>query len=202
MFTGRFRSDPMMVDDRGDGAALQQVCRYVHRNPLDFVSLTHLRSFPWSSYRAYSGSGRVPDWLRTDVLLGTHGDDAERVVEFTETPHPSDKTPANGPTIDPYSPADVVAAVAQVAGVASLAVTDPTAHRDDGLRALTAHLCRRLRTASCDELAEVFGVGSGQAMRNLANRGKRRCASDDQLDVLAERTLRQLWATASGSRAA
>jgi putative transposase len=202
VFTGRFRSDPITVDDFGDPAAMQQVCRYVHRNPLDLLPLAQLRAFAWSSYRAYSGSGRTPHWLRTDVLLGTHGDDAGRVIAFTETPHPSDKTPANGRSIDPYSPADVVAAVAQVAGIERLELADSTAHRGDGLRVLAAHLCWRLRTASCDELAEVFGVGSGQALRNLANRGKRRCAVDDRLEMMADRIIRQLWATSSGTHAA
>jgi hypothetical protein len=87
-----------------------------------------MRVFPWSSSRAYSGSGWAPDWLRTVVLLGTHGDAPGRLVAFTETPHPSDKTPVNGRSIDPYAPGDVVAAVARVAGIERLEITDSDAH--------------------------------------------------------------------------
>ncbi len=197
VFTGRFRSDPIDVEADDATAAFQQICRYVHRNPLDFTPLSDLRAFPSSSYRAYSGTGLTPEWLRTEVLLGTHGDNVSRLVEFTETPHPSDRTPANGRSIDPYSPSEVVAAVACVGGITGTQLTERDVHRGDGLRALAAHLCWRLRTASCDELAEVFGVGSGQALRNLANRGKHRCAVDPRLAMQADRVMRQLWAAAS-----
>jgi REP element-mobilizing transposase RayT len=196
VFTGRFRSNPIVTEHDHGVAALQQVCRYVHRNPLDFTPLSDLREFPWSSYQAYSGSGERPTWLRTDVLLGAHGDDRTRLIEFTETPHPSDKTPAAGRSIKPYSPEEVVAAVARIGGIDEREVTDPAARRGDGVRSLAAHLCWRLRTGTCIELAEFFGVGSGQALRNLANRGKLRCASDDRLRTLADRATRQMWSTA------
>jgi putative transposase len=195
VFTGRFRSDPIDLADRDATATFQQVCRYVHRNPLDCVSLPNLRTFAWSSYPVYCGSATRPDWLSTDVLLGSHGDDTHRLIEFTETPHPADKTPAVGRSIDPYAPSEVVAAVAKIGGTDRSAVTDPAARRGDGLRELAAHLCWRLRTASCDELAVVFGVGSGQALRNLANRGKNRCAIDPRLEMLADRIVCQLWAS-------
>ena len=61
------------------------------------LRLSQLRSFPWSSYRAYSGSGRAAALAqdRTSCLARTATTPTASST-FTETPHPSDKTPANG----------------------------------------------------------------------------------------------------------
>lgn len=66
LFRGRFHS--IVVDsDR----YLQQVSRYIHRNPIGagLSSEARLDRFPWSSYGAYVGSALRPTWLTRGVVL-------------------------------------------------------------------------------------------------------------------------------------
>ncbi|MBX3748012.1 MAG: transposase [Verrucomicrobiae bacterium] len=91
LFQGRFKS--VLVDD----GSWMEVARYVHLNPVrvaglglgkpdrarqrtvgspdpggDLVArrLEGLRSFRWSSYRAYAGLAEAPPWLTTGDVLG------------------------------------------------------------------------------------------------------------------------------------
>lgn len=66
IFRGRFHS--LLVDDQ---AYLDVVGRYIHRNPLDIQPQVRLDAYRWSSYGAYVGTARRPEWLHTDVLLET-----------------------------------------------------------------------------------------------------------------------------------
>jgi putative transposase len=95
LFQGRF--DALVLED---DAALQEVCRYVHLNPLRVTllglgksdraaqrqglspapspavvreRLRRLREWRWSSYRAYAGYATAPEWLYRDVLSGLCG---------------------------------------------------------------------------------------------------------------------------------
>jgi REP element-mobilizing transposase RayT len=95
LFQGRFGA--VLV---GEDADWQEVARYVHLNPvrvgrlglsktdqqrqrtvaardpgqkLVAERLRVLRSYRWSSYRAYSGQVAVPTWLTTETLLGAAG---------------------------------------------------------------------------------------------------------------------------------
>ncbi|HUF98917.1 MAG TPA: transposase [Ilumatobacter sp.] len=68
IFRGRFRSilctTPSYVDNVG---------RYIHRNPADLQPSAPLSSYRWSSYAAYLGLVARPNWLNTSVLLDWHG---------------------------------------------------------------------------------------------------------------------------------
>ena len=95
LFQGRFAA-VILEDDAG----FQEVGRYVHLNPVrvkrlrldkeqraagrqglaaapsaEVVAerLARLRTWPWSSYRAYAGYCGAPDWLTTGVLGGLSG---------------------------------------------------------------------------------------------------------------------------------
>jgi len=74
VFSGRYKS--LIVDGSGSGY-LKSVCDYVHLNPVraKLVSADQpLRSFAWSSWRAYlRAPSRRPAWLRVGRLLGEHG---------------------------------------------------------------------------------------------------------------------------------
>jgi len=90
VFQGRFGS--VLVEGSGWGL---EVSAYIHMNPIVMSSkgfgkkdraaerqgwkkpskeemerrLDDIRAFEWSSYRAYGGYGRKPDWLETETLL-------------------------------------------------------------------------------------------------------------------------------------
>lgn len=46
-----------------------QLSRYIHRNPLEANVCRSLMRYPWSSYRAYVGAEKKPDWLTTKYIL-------------------------------------------------------------------------------------------------------------------------------------
>jgi putative transposase len=90
LFQGRFKAVPVE-----DGAWSYEVSLYIHLNPLNIAALgldkrnkgterrgikvpnpdevsrrlKRLRSYEWSSYRAYAGYCQAPTWLETDELL-------------------------------------------------------------------------------------------------------------------------------------
>ncbi len=68
IFRGRFRS---ILCDQPD--YIDNVGRYIHRNPMELQRGQPLSAWKWSSYRAYIGLDQRPNWLTTTVLLGWHG---------------------------------------------------------------------------------------------------------------------------------
>ena len=128
LFQGRFHS--LLV---GEASGWLEVARYAHLNPVRVARLglgkadrqrtrspaatdpgatvvaerlRVLRSYRWSSYRAYSGEAPQPPWLVTDALLGAMGRGSlpqrrKRWREFHEQPlreghmdHPWDRVVA------------------------------------------------------------------------------------------------------------
>ncbi len=192
VFTGRFVSVPIGLDDDDPDRSFIVVARYVHRNPLDFLPAESLGAYAYSSYPAYLGKARVPDWLQTGVFWSLCGTDPERLRRFTLRPQASDKTPANGRVIPRVEPIEVIAAVAASAGVTVDGVRHRRAGSRNEARLVAAHLCRSLRTASTVELADVFAVNTQQGFRQLAARGKKLVAADRSCAGLAERSLERL----------
>ncbi len=194
LFAARFSSTVVDLEHETNPTAIfQQMARYVHRNPLDRRTLSELGSDPYSSYGMYLGRRPTPDWMVTERLLGSHGDDRERLRSFTENPHPSDKTPRNGCEFVPYAISDVAAAVSVVAGVPLVGLLLPTARVANPARDLAAHMAQRLRTGTARELAEAFGVSSESAFRRLASRGKDRVGLDAHWECIERRTIERLW---------
>lgn len=68
LFRGRYKA--ILVDA---DAYWLQLSRYIHRNPLDAGICDRLQSYRWSSYRAYIGADKVPDWLMTRYILAAIG---------------------------------------------------------------------------------------------------------------------------------
>src|SRR6266550_5024038 len=75
LFGGRYKA--LLVDARGGGGYLRQVCDYVHLNPVRAAILSdkeRVHRYRWSSCAHYLTSKRKrPVWLRTDRLMGEHG---------------------------------------------------------------------------------------------------------------------------------
>jgi REP element-mobilizing transposase RayT len=70
LFRGRYKA--ILVDA---SSYLLQLSRYIHRNPIE----THrplvqtLVDYPWSSYPAYVGKAKSPDWLTQAAVYGELG---------------------------------------------------------------------------------------------------------------------------------
>ncbi len=70
LFQGRFKS--ILVDA---DAYLKQVSRYVHLNPVRAKLVDTVVDHEWSSYPAFIGKTKAPEWLCVDWLLDQFGDD-------------------------------------------------------------------------------------------------------------------------------
>ena len=68
LFRGRYKA--ILVDAE---AYWLQLSRYIHRNPLEAAMTKRLEHYPWSSYPAYIGRIRPPDWLTTHYILNAIG---------------------------------------------------------------------------------------------------------------------------------
>ncbi len=68
LYRGRYKAILIDAD-----AYLLNVSRYIHRNPLEARVVKHAEDYPWSSYSAYIGLDRVPQWLSVNETLGMIG---------------------------------------------------------------------------------------------------------------------------------
>ncbi|MDH5803443.1 MAG: transposase [Gammaproteobacteria bacterium] len=70
LFRGRYKA--ILVDR---DAYLLQLSRYIHRNPIDMKRplVSSLEEFQWSSYPAYIGKAKPPDWLDQEMTYGLLG---------------------------------------------------------------------------------------------------------------------------------
>jgi REP element-mobilizing transposase RayT len=68
LFRGRYKA--VLVDVE---AYWLELSRYIHRNPLEAGLVEDLASYRWSSYRAYCGLEKPPEWLTTGFILNARG---------------------------------------------------------------------------------------------------------------------------------
>ncbi len=68
LFQGRFKAFLVDVDEY-----LKQLSRYVHLNPVRAKIVTGPSDYTWSSYPAFMGKVKSPDWLNTRWLLSIFG---------------------------------------------------------------------------------------------------------------------------------
>jgi putative transposase len=68
LFRGRYKA--IVVDAE---AYWLELSRYIHRNPLEAHLVTDLAAYLWSSYRAYCGLEKPPEWLTTRYILDAIG---------------------------------------------------------------------------------------------------------------------------------
>jgi REP element-mobilizing transposase RayT len=88
LFQGRFKSILIDADEY-----LRHLSRYIHLNPLRANMVEQLLSYPWSSYPAFAGKAKAPDWLDVDWLLSLFGKSRKRACtayrRFVEGVDPS-----------------------------------------------------------------------------------------------------------------
>lgn len=68
LFRGRYKA--ILVEAQ---SYWLQLSRYIHRNPLEAKLCKSLVQYKWSSYRAYIGVEKAPDWFMTRYILNTIG---------------------------------------------------------------------------------------------------------------------------------
>ncbi len=73
LFRGRYKAIVVDPDDH-----LAAVSRYIHSVPLDVGVAESLKSYRWSSCRAYTKAANAPDWLRTKTVLSVFGQKQRR----------------------------------------------------------------------------------------------------------------------------
>jgi REP element-mobilizing transposase RayT len=65
LFQGRYKA--ILID--ADSYATE-LSRYIHLNPVRAGMVERPEEYPWSSYRSYIGKNRVPEWQKTEFILG------------------------------------------------------------------------------------------------------------------------------------
>jgi hypothetical protein len=84
LFQGRFKAVLVDADDY-----LKQLSRYIHLNPVRAGMVAHCQDYPWSSYPAFGGYIKAPEWLETRWLLSLFGKDQgkakRRYRDFVES---------------------------------------------------------------------------------------------------------------------
>ena len=87
LFRGRYHS-VLLTNE----AHWMCVSRYVHRNPVEGGFVRRPQDYRWSSYRAYAGLARRPDWLITDYVIAAMSTRQSRVEyrQWVEADGPDD----------------------------------------------------------------------------------------------------------------
>jgi hypothetical protein len=80
LFQGRFKSVLVEADEH-----LKPLSRYIHLNPVKAGIVNTPGEFPWSSYPAFIGKIKTPDWLETGWLLATFGRNKKEAVNNYKT---------------------------------------------------------------------------------------------------------------------
>jgi putative transposase len=72
VFQGRFKSILVEKD-----SYLLELCRYVVLNPVRAGIVRHPEDYPWSSFKFTAATGKGPEFLMTDWVLGQFGEDLQ-----------------------------------------------------------------------------------------------------------------------------
>ena len=70
LFQGRYKAIVVEKD-----AYCQELSGYIHLNPIRAGVAETPEAYRWSSYRSYIGKEKCPEWLTTDSVLGSFGQD-------------------------------------------------------------------------------------------------------------------------------
>ena len=68
LFQGRYKA--ILIDANSYATELS---RYIHLNPVRAGMVERPEDYPWSSYKSYIGKSRVPEWQKTEFILGYFG---------------------------------------------------------------------------------------------------------------------------------
>ena len=72
LFQGRYKA--ILVEADGYAAELS---RYIHLNPVRARMVGEPEAYRWSSFKAYIGESKAPEWLKTDFILRYFGSNGQ-----------------------------------------------------------------------------------------------------------------------------
>jgi REP element-mobilizing transposase RayT len=75
LFQGRFKSILVDADEY-----LKELSRYIHLNPVQAKIVAHPADYQWSSYPAFIGIVKPPEWMETSWLLSQFGSKRKRAI--------------------------------------------------------------------------------------------------------------------------
>ena len=188
-----------LITDEGQALA---TIRYVHRNPLELG--IDIRSYPWSSYRAYAYNDRTffrPDPLLASEFLGGPGEHRSYVEQdFSHDLHPF----AKGETVVQWSPPVSVQSsvralleiVSEICAVAVEEIVAPRARVRNDARSATTLIAVESRTGFGQDLCSILGYDTATAMRSHVKRARERTKDDPVFAALVGQ-IRRLWSVAS-----
>jgi putative transposase len=76
LFQGRYKAIVVEKDPY-----LLELSRYMHLNPVRAGLVKHPSAYRWSSYPSYIGAQRSPEWLTTEFILSSLGQEASSLHE-------------------------------------------------------------------------------------------------------------------------
>jgi putative transposase len=93
LFQGRFKSILVDADEY-----LKHLSRYIHLNPVRAKIVTTPGEYPWSSYSAFIGKIKPPEWLETKWLWGYFGKKKKEAIKnYTNFVEEADITTLENP---------------------------------------------------------------------------------------------------------
>ena len=196
IFRARFQS---VLVDRHEHVL--ELCRYIHRNPVDLPYRGRLDRYEWSSLGPLLGSRPMPPWLHRADVLSWFGNDARRLAEFVFEQNDAHAwrlaasadpqigladvvvahVPTAGETSDEASASDILERVERAVAAQWECTTDDVRHGRPGSRnvARLAVFVIAMDHAglSAADLAGEYDIAPS-SVRAGATRGRRRRAAD------------------------
>ena len=188
-----------LITDEGQALA---TIRYVHRNPLELG--IDIRSYPWSSYRAYAYNDPSffrPDPSVTAELLG--GSSEHRSYVEQNFPHDNHRFAEGQIVVHSTQPVSIESSVRSlleiVSDICAVAIEEIVATRArvrNDARSAATLITAESRTGFTEELRSVLGYQSAGAMRNQVKRARERTKLDPEFASLVAQ-IRRRWSVAS-----
>jgi REP element-mobilizing transposase RayT len=180
LFGGRFHATAVDSDEQ-----LLAASRYIHRNPISFVSTDALDAYRWSSLAKYVGRRTQPDWVHDETVLSLFGQTRSGYRDYVLQPQPSDKPLRPEPLH--ASPDEIERAAATAAGI----TPDELKRTQRGVlnrpRLLAIWMTTQARVVTTEELAARYGLKSPSGVRNAARRARVLLADDAEFARLRDR---------------
>ena len=179
LFQGRFRGVLFEAD-----TYLAPVTRYVHLNVVRVKLIGHPMGFQWSSYRAFIGLARMPDWLTVQTTLSRFGESLEeqrtRYREYTE------QGMSESPFID--------IKFGSILGSPEFIQRAKSSLKSSGYGGEVSHLSKLRRSVEFETIARVVSANLGVPVKSLEIRGRKRNTARDIAIFLSRECTRKTHA--------
>ncbi|MGB9080740.1 MAG: transposase, partial [Desulfuromonadaceae bacterium] len=82
LFQGRYKAILVEADEYA-----VELSRYIHLNPHRAKMVGEPEAYRWSSFKAYIGEIKAPEWLKTDFILGYFGSNVQAKKKYHRFVH-------------------------------------------------------------------------------------------------------------------